>query len=96
MLKQHEYYVYYQGNLVMARRKAEAPVVAEECASPQAAHDKVQSVVNPHARPASYYRRHDKSGQVQSDLGYHDPAFQGAISDNCKAYVEAAYKAAGK
>lgn len=86
MLKQHEYYVYYQGNLVMARRKAEAPVVAEECASPQAAHDKVQSIVNPDGVHPT------KVGP----MGFNEPAWQAAISGKCKAYVEAAYKAAGK
>lgn len=77
----HEFYVYHDGADVFARRGSEPPVLAETCESPQAAHDKVQEVVNPTGRP------HDKWGP----RGFHEEAFQAAISGNCKEYVEAAY-----
>lgn len=80
-LTQHEFYVYYDGSDVFARRRAEPPVLAETLDSPQAAHDRVQEIVNPDGKsPYSFGAK-----------GFHEEAFQRAISDNCRAYVEEAY-----
>lgn len=81
MLKQHEFYVYYEENRVYARMGEHKPVIAEIMETPQAAHDKVQSVVNPKGLP---------SAQI-GPKGFNEDSFQKAISDNCRAYVEAAY-----
>jgi hypothetical protein len=88
MLTQHSHYVYYDENKVLARRGTEKPVVAMTCDSVQDAHDVVQSIVNP-----SKLLPGDPSLEGQ---GFHHPAFQAAISENCRAYVEAAYSSAGK
>lgn len=84
MLKQHTYYVYYEGSLVYARMEDREPVLAETMKTPQEAHDKVQTIVNPGGRAASSF----------GHKGFLEPEFQAAISDNCKAYVVAAYAAA--
>lgn len=83
MLKQHEFYVYYDGNKVMARMQKQPPVVAKICASPQEAHDEVQKIVNPKALKAT-----DAS---LGGRGFLHENFQNAISANCEAYVKAAY-----
>ncbi len=85
MLKQHQFYVYHDGPSVFARMGAKAAVLAETCASPQAAYDRVQSVVNPLGK------RHDDP--AFEGRGFHHPAFQSAISANCEAFVKAAYAA---
>ena len=83
-LKEHEFYVYYAGKKVFARRGDEAPVVAEVCASPQAAHDRVQEIVNPGGkRPEAF-----------GPAGFNEAAFQKRVSENCRGYVEAAYRKA--
>lgn len=79
----HPFYVYHEENRVMARRGAEAPVIAETCASPQEAHDKVQAIVNPGKRS------HDSYGPK----GFLADEFQSQISGNCEAYVTSAYAA---
>lgn len=86
MLDQHRFYVYYEENRVMARMDKLAPVVAETCKTPQDAHDKVQTIVNPRGL------KHDAFGPK----GFHDERFQNAISTNCEAFVKAAYAAAKK
>lgn len=84
-LKQHRFYVYYSGADVLAREGDRDPIVAETLDSPQDAHDRVQSIVNPEGRrPADF-----------GPLGFNDPAFQDAISGNCEEYVRRAYSAAG-
>lgn len=107
-LKQHRYYVYHEENRVMARMEDLPPVVAEECDTPQAAHDKVQSVVNPqglkHDDPSLCRvtsetfvcpeTGEEKEREVKTQMGFLHPDFQYAISDNCKDYVVAAYKKA--
>lgn len=80
-LKQHQFYVYHEENRVMARRGSEAPVVAETFETFQEAHDRVQEIVNPTGAPAAVF----------GPLGYNHPDFQAKISENCQAYVEAAY-----
>ncbi len=82
-LSQHEFYVYYNGDRVMARWGDRPAVVAEQCATPQAAHDAVQSIVNPQGL------RHD---QVNPRLGFNDPEWQAGLSGRCEAYVRAAYE----
>lgn len=80
-LKQHEFYVYHSEGVVLARKLGQRPVVAEEFATAQAAHDRVQQIVNP-------------DGLTAADLGwagFNSPKFQNEISDNCRDYVEAAY-----
>lgn len=86
MLKQHTYYVYYEGNLVYARMENREPVLAETLKTPQEAHDKVQSIVNPGGRSAASF----------GPKGFLEAEFQGAISKNCEAYVVAAYAAAAE
>lgn len=81
MLSQHKFYVYYDGPKVFARRGQEPAVVAEEFATAQQAHDKVQTIVNPEGKHAIDFGRQ----------GFHAAAFQDAISGNCEAYVKAAY-----
>lgn len=82
MLKQHEFYVYHQGATVLARRHREDPVVAEALESPQAAYDKVQSILNPAGLSAE---------SIDPRLGFLAPAFQAQISERSREYVEAAY-----
>ena len=84
-LKQHEFYVYHEENRVMARRRTEAPVIAEEYESFQAAHDRVQEIVNPTKAPAAVF----------GPLGYNNPDYLAKISENCREFVEAAYAKAG-
>lgn len=93
MLKQHAFYVYYEGNKVMARRGLERPVVAETLKTPQDAYDKVQSIINPAGRAAESFAEVDSLGRK---MGYHSKEFQQAISGNCKSYVEKAYAAKRK
>jgi len=88
MLKQHEYYVYYDGNAVMARMGNQAPVIAETLGSVQAAHDRVQEIVNPTRLKASDFNEQDS---LKRDKGFHSESFQMNISKNCEAFVKAAY-----
>ena len=81
----HEFYVYYQGATVFARRRSEPPVVAEECESPQAAHDRVQAIVNPEG----------KDHKAFGPRGFNEDSFVLGISERCREYVEAAYAKAG-
>lgn len=97
MLKQHQFYVYYDGANVMARWADRQPVVAktfpkrlvkdskgiESDVSAQDAHDFVQTVVNPTGI------KHDHP--TLEGKGFHAPAFQDQISANCEAFVKAAY-----
>lgn len=111
-LKQHEFYVYHTGEKVYARRRDEAPVLAETLKTPQEAAAKVQSVVNPanvhHSAYDKFETRRVKAvnpetgieeevdAQVNVGLGYNDPDFQGRISANCEKYVNEAYAKVGK
>lgn len=88
MLKQHNFYVYYDGNKVMARMGDRAPVVAKTCKTPQDAHDLVQTIVNPTGI------KHDHP--TLEGKGFHHRAFQEQISANCEPFVKAAYEAAAK
>lgn len=106
MLSQHRYYVYYEGCRVYARMDQCERVLVEECESPQAAHDKVQSIINPSGRPAqSFWEERavvdehgkpifdDKGKPIMTkvNVGFHAKEFQDAISENCREVVEAAY-----
>lgn len=96
MLKQHNYYVYHDGSTVFARKEDFAPVVAKECASPQEAHDYVQSVINPAGKRPQDFREckiDPKTGKPDptKPLGFLSKEFQDAISPNCEKVVRAAY-----
>lgn len=104
-LKQHKFYVYYEGDTVYARADTRDRVVIVKCeADPnpdpklartaaQVAHDYVQTIVNPdhihHEHPS--VRTPDSKG----NFGFHHEAFQGKISQRCEAAVRAAYAKAG-
>jgi hypothetical protein len=83
MLKQHSHYVYYDGNKVMARKGNLPPIVAEEALTPQAAHDRVQRIINPQGLKSD--------DDMFEGEGYNHPTFQAAISENCREYVETAF-----
>lgn len=111
-LKEHQFYVYHQGEKVFARRRNEEPVLSETLASPQAAHDFIQKVVNPtgihHSKYDKFETRrvkvkNEETGaeeeqevEVNVGKGYNDPEFQASISANCEKYVNEAYAKAGK
>lgn len=84
MLKQHQFYVYYDGPNVMARMGKQPAVVAKVCKTAQEAHDEVQKIVNPKNL------KHDDASL--GGKGFHHDAFQDAISANCEAFVKAAYQ----
>lgn len=83
MLTQHEFYAYYDENRVYARRREEKAVLAQTLDTPQDAHDLVQSIVNPN----DLHCKHKSLGEK----GFNHPSFQESISENCRAFVEAAY-----
>lgn len=84
MKSPHKFYVYYDGNKVLARMEDQKPVVAETLATPQEAHDRVQSILNPRGQaPAEF-----------GPAGFLEPAFQGSISGRSEKYVRDAYAAA--
>jgi hypothetical protein len=85
MLRQHDYYVYYDGSRVYARMGDRPPVLARECKTPQEAHDFVQRIINPEGK-----RKEDFA------QGFNDPQFQKAISASCEAFVRDAYARAGE
>lgn len=80
-LRQHKYYVYYDGPNVYARMDEQERVLVQTFETPQEAHDYVQSVVNPDARHNSTF----------GPQGFNSPAFQASISGNCEAVVKKAY-----
>lgn len=88
MLKQHAFYVYHDGNKVMARMGDNAPIVAETLDTAQAAYDKVQSIINPTGRAPDSFAETNAAGQK---MGFLSKEYQDAISPNCEAYVKAAY-----
>lgn len=87
-LKQHKYYVYHEGPIVYARMDDLERVEVQTCVDAQAAHDKVQSIVNPTMRSFDSFQEVDKLGRK---MGFHSKEYQDAISDNCEATVKAAY-----
>ncbi len=93
MLKQHTFYVYYDGPVVYARAGNKERVVVKECASVQEAHDEVQKVVNPDGLHHAHQTlsKPDEFGAT----GFHHKHFQSKISPNCEAVVRAAYEKAG-
>lgn len=94
MLSQHEFYVYHQAEIVYGRMGDRERVVIEVCESPQAAYEKVQSIINPENLPASHFKeeRTDKNGVTQIvEVGYHSKEFQDKISQNCESVVKTAY-----
>lgn len=93
MLKQHRYYVYHDGATVFARMEDKAPVVIAECASPQAAADKVQSIINPLKLKHEDLHKGDLEKGTADWRGFRHPDFQNAISGNCEKAVKAAYAA---
>lgn len=82
MLKNHEFYVYHEGSTVFARAGNRSPVILQTFDTPQEAHDKVQSIINPT----------NKQHQDFGPDGFLSEEFQLSISDNCRAAVEAAYQ----
>lgn len=86
MLKQHQFYVYHEGSIVYARMENRDPVIIETSASPQAAADKVQSIVNPQGRKAVDY----------GDEGFLSKTFQEQVSANCEKAVREAYGKGGR
>jgi hypothetical protein len=81
--KDHEFYAYHDGPKVYARWGNRKPVVAETLDSPQAAHDRVQEIVNPDGL------RHDD--RKLGNQGFNHPDFQAGLSARCEAFVRAAY-----
>lgn len=97
---QHEYYLYHEENRVHARIKGQPPVVVKEFAldadhgkdiddlpitANQAAHDFVQSVINPRGLEARKFGK----------MGFLSPVFLAMVSERCEPVVKAAYAAAG-
>jgi hypothetical protein len=96
MLKQHAFYAYHDENRVMARMGDRDPVVAQECETPQEAHDLVQKIINPtglrHDDPSLQTETPDHpEPRMRKATGFHHPSFQDKISDNCESFVKAAY-----
>lgn len=91
MLKQHEFYVYYEGASVFARAGKHERVLMAELKTPQEAHDLVQTIVNPDGHNHLNFSQPDAKGNT----GFHHESFQGAISKNCEAAVRKAYQEAG-
>lgn len=91
-LRQHEFYVYHDGETVFARMRDISPVVVKKHETTDAAALYVHSIVNPKRLRPDDFTETNKHGVP---LGLNSPAFQAAISDNCKATVIEAYKAAG-
>ena len=99
----YKYIVYYEENRVLAKMDDLDPVLVREfeagqdengrpVSAAQAAHDFVQTVVNPKKfKPEDF--GNDSLGRC---MGFLHPDFQSQISDNCKALVLAAYDAAKK
>lgn len=81
MLRQHDFYVYYSGDKVLARMGTRSPKVIFKATSPQEAHDIVQTIINPDA----------KSHVEFGPTGYHSEEFQSQISANCEKVVREAY-----
>lgn len=88
MLSKHAYYIYHEGQNVHARMGERERVLVEKCKTPEAAFEKVQSIINPTGRTADSFAEVDKLGR---QLGYLSAEFQNAISKNCEKFVKAAY-----
>lgn len=84
----HRYYVYCSGASVFARFENQEPKLVETCSDPQAAYDKVQSIVNPSGAEHTAFAEVDENGNA---LGFLSEEFQSQISSNCESVVKAAY-----
>lgn len=81
MLRQHNFYVYHEGDTIYARMMDRSPVIVEKAKSVQEAYDKVQQIVNPKGLQASYF----------GPEGFLSDKFQREISTNCEKIVREAY-----